>query len=138
MANISLVARNSSCNLINQLIDAGTIKDSGYIVIRSGTLPASPQAAPNDGLALATLILSNPAFGTSVNGVATANLISPDVSIANTGTATWFRIYNRDDGAVIDGTVTATGGGGDLMFDSVEFVKGGTVQINRLTATVPQ
>lgn len=138
MPNISLVARNSSCSLINQLIDAGSTKDNGYIVIRSGTQPASPQAAPSDGLALATLMLSNPAFGSPVNGTATANLITPDLSIANTGKATWFRVYNRDDGAVMDGTITATGGGGDLTFDSVEFIKGGTAQINRLTATVPQ
>lgn len=138
MVSISQVARNAACQAILNLIDAGSALPNGYIEIRSGTKPASPQAPPTDGLLLATLSLSNPAFGAPASGTATANAIAPDTSIDNTGRASWFRIYNRDNGAVIDGTITAAGGGGDITFDSVDFVKNGTVQLNSLSATMPQ
>ena len=136
--NISLTARNSTCSLINSLIDVGSTKDSGYIEVRSGTIPSSPEASPSDGGVLATLMLSSPAFKEPVNGVATANAITPDTNIAASGKATWFRVYNRDGGAIIDGVVSAIGGGGDLTFDSVDFVKGSTAQVNSLTATMPR
>ena len=136
--SIANVARNSACQAILDLVNTGSALPNGYIEIRSGTKPASPQAAPADGLVLATLSLSNPAFGAPANGTAAANAIAPDTSIDNTGKAAWFRIYNRDNGAIIDGTVTATGGGGDIVFDSIDFVKNGTVQINSLSATMPQ
>jgi hypothetical protein len=136
--NISLVARNIACTSIISLIDQGTTLPNGYLQIRSGTKPPSPQAAPTDGLLLATLSFSNPAFGPVNNGTTTANTISSDTNIDNTGQASWFRIYNRDSGAVMDGSITATGGGGDLEFDFIDFVKGGTVNILSLTATMPQ
>lgn len=136
--SIATVARNAACQAILDLLNVGSALPNGYIEIRSGTKPASPLVAPTDGLLLATLSLSNPAFGEPANGTATANAIAPDTNIDDTGRATWFRIYNRDSGAIIDGTVTATGGGGDITFDSVDFVKNGTVQLNSLSATMPQ
>jgi hypothetical protein len=135
--SISLVARNAACQTIVGLVDAGSAMPNGYIEIRSGTKPSNPQTSPPDGLLLATLSMSNPAFGAPSNGSAVANPIASDNSIDNTGIATWFRIYNRDNGAVIDGTITIVGGGGDLTFDSVNFVKNGTVSITNLTAVMP-
>jgi hypothetical protein len=136
--NISMVARNTACKAILELINEGTAQPNGYIQIRSGTIPPSPLAAPSDGLLLATLPLSLPAFGDPVNGVATANSIAPDTSVDNTGRATWFRIYNRDNGAIMDGAISAIGGGGDIEFDFIDFIKNGVAQITSLTATMPQ
>lgn len=135
---ISNVARSAACKAINDLINAGSTLPNGYIEVRSGTKPSNPQAAPTDGAVLAVFSLSNPAFNEPVNGQATANPIAPDSSIDATGTASWFRIYNRDNGGIIDGTVTATGGGGDITFDSVNFIKNGTAQLNSLVAIMPQ
>ncbi len=61
-----------------------------------------------------------------------------DTSVDATGTAGWFRIYDRDNQAVLDGDITATGGGGDIEFDNINFVVGGVAAIPLLTASVPQ
>lgn len=55
----------------------------------------------------------------------------------NTGTMGYFRGY--DSGAVchIQGTVTATGGGGDLTFDNPALASGQTVNLNTFTLTAP-
>jgi hypothetical protein len=133
---ISTQARNAAGTAIISLIDVGTTNLNGFIEIRTGTKPITPQASAT-GTLLATLNLSNPAFGIFSGGSATANPISPDVDIDNNGVAGWFRFYDRDANAVFDGVITATGGGGDIEFDNVNFLKGGTVQIVTLTATMP-
>lgn len=135
--NISTLASNDAGDALVDLIDGGSIAATGYIELRTGTKPASPQVAAT-GTLLATLNLSNPAFGNFSNGQATANAIAPDNNIAATGTATWFRIYNRDSVPIIDGDVTIQGGGGDIELTSVNLVRGGTVTVDSLTAIMPQ
>jgi len=59
-----------------------------------------------------------------------------DVAADNTGTAQYFRVY--DSGVTtcsIQGTVTASGGGGDLQFDTTSFIAGGTVTVTGFTIT---
>jgi len=135
--SISTQARNDAGDAIVDLIDAGTINPNGYMEIRTGTKPASPQVAAT-GTLLATLNFSNPAWGTFSNGTAYANAISNDTSADASGTATWFRFYNLDGGAVLDGSITVTGGGGDIEFDIVDFILGGVVAIVSLQAIMPQ
>jgi hypothetical protein len=134
--NISTLARNDAGDAIVGLVDAGSNQPSGYLEIRTGSPPSSPQVAAT-GTLLATLRLSLPAFAVFNNGQASANPIAPDVDIATTGMAGWFRIYNRDNVPVIDGIITATGGGGDIEFDNINFVKGGTAAIATLVANMP-
>jgi len=135
--NISTVARNAAGDAIVDLLDLGSINPNAFMEIRTGVKPASPQVAAT-GTLLATLNYSNPAFGTFGSGIGLANAISPDVDIDENGTAGYFRCYNRDGVAVFDGDITITGGGGDIEFDNVDFLKGGTVQITVLSATMPQ
>lgn len=137
MTSISTAARNAAGNAIVGLLDAGTLNPNAFMEIRTGMRPASPQATAT-GTLLATLNYSNPAFNLFSGGVSLANAISPDVDIDNNGIAQWFRCYDRDGTAVFDGDITITGGGGDLEFDNVNFLKGGTVQIISLLATMPQ
>lgn len=134
--SLTLRARNTSGNSIVSLIDVGTRNPNGYMEIRSGTKPTSPQE-PALGTLLATLSFSNPAFGPFSGGSSTANTIAPDISIDETGTAGWFRIFDRDNATVLDGTITAVGGGGDIEFDNINFVKGGTVEITTIVLTMP-
>ena len=134
--SISTAARNAAGVAIAALVDGGTGLANGFMEIRTGTKPANPQT-PATGVLLGVLNFSNPAFGTFSNGTATANAISPDTAADNTGTAGYFRIYNRDSIAVMDGTITATGGGGDLEFDNILFVEAGTIAISSLTITMP-
>ena len=135
--NISTTARNAAGDAIVGQIDGGSTNPNGYLEIRTGAKPATPQTGAT-GTLLATLAMSNPAFATFANGMAATNPIASDTSMAATGGAGWFRIYDRDGVPVIDGDITATGGGGDLEFDNINFILGGTVAINNLTATMPQ
>jgi hypothetical protein len=135
--SISTQARNDAGDAIVDLIDGGSTNPNGVMEIRTGSKPASPQAVAS-GTLLATLNFSNPAFGNFSNGNAFANAIADDSDVDATGQAGWFRIYDRDGTAVIDGEITATGGGGDIEFDNIDFIKGGTVAIAQLQAVMPQ
>lgn len=131
---IATSARNAAADAVVDLLDAGS--GAGYIEIRTGTQPATP-ATSASGTLLATLTLSDPAFGAASSGTATASAITGDSSADATGTAGWFRAYDSTGAAVIDGSVTATGGGGDMTLSSTSIVAGGTVDITSWTVTMP-
>ena len=132
---IATDVRNLACDAIVDDVDAGA--GSGTIEIRTGSQPANPQAAAT-GTLLATLTFADPAFGAAAAGIATANSITSDTNVDATGTAGWFRIYDSDSNAIADGTITVTSGGGDIEFDDVSFVAGGTAAISSLTVTIPE
>ncbi len=131
---ISTAARNAAADAVVDLLDGGAA--AGYIEIRTGAQPATPGDAAT-GTLLATLPLSDPAFGAASSGVATASAITDDTSADATGTAGWFRGYDDNDVAVIDGSITATSGGGDMELNSVSIVTGGLVEITSWTITMP-
>jgi hypothetical protein len=114
------------------LLDAGPA--AGTIQIRSGTRPAANDAAT--GTLLATVTLADPAFGAPVNGVATLTDPAP-VTAAAAGTATWFRALDSTGATVMDGLVTATGGGGDLTLATTALTVGLSVDITGGTVTMP-
>lgn len=118
---ITIAARNAAGTALTVLLNTGSIQ------IRTGTSPGVDSAAT--GTLLGTLPLSATAFGTWAAGSATANAITQDASADATGTAGYFRALDSGSGAVIDGTVTATGGGGDLELNSVSITSGGTIDI---------
>src|SRR5678816_2508852 len=109
--------RNAQLDAITTF--AGT---SAKLRIYSGSRPATGGTATT---LLAELTCSASAFAAAASsGVLTLNAVTADSSADATGTATWFRIVKSD------GTVTATGGGGDLELDSTSIVTGGTVSIS--------
>jgi len=130
---ISTAARNAACNGIVDLVDGGS--SNGYIEIRTGSVPATPATA-DSGTLLATLNMSDPAFGAAATGVATANSITSDTNVDATGTAAHFRIKDSDANVVMQGTVGTSGA--DINFDDVSFISGGTAAISSLTVTQPE
>ena len=88
-------------------IDAGS--GPGKCRIYNGTRPATEGAVTT---LLAELTFSDPSAVVS-NGVITFNVITADSSADNSGTATWFRFVDSAGTFVMDGSITATGGGGD-------------------------
>ena len=54
-----------------------------------------------------------------------------------TGTAGWFRVTDSNGAGVYDGSVSATGGGGDLQLSSTALATGISVDITSLTYTTP-
>jgi hypothetical protein len=107
-------------------IDVGSADPNGDMQIATGSSFA---------LILALLQFSNPAFGSAVSGLATANAIAPDTNAPATGTATYFRVRDCDNAEIFRGTVTITGGGGDMQLSSTNIVAGDTVTINSMTYT---
>lgn len=134
---ITQAAAKAACDAAVDLLDAGS--GPGTVEIRTGSQPATANTAAS-GTLLGTLTLSDPAFGnatTASPAVATASAITSDTTADATGTAGWFRGYDSAGTAVIDGSITATGGGGDLTLDSTSIVAGGTIAMTSWTISHP-
>jgi len=134
MLTLTTAIRNAMTDIIVDSLDAGS--GAGTIQIRSGTRPADP-ATTATGTLLATVTCADPAFGAASSGAATIS-DPAGVTAAATGTASWFRALDSNGAACFDGSVTATGGGGDLTLASTSVVSGTTVDITGGTITVPQ
>jgi hypothetical protein len=125
--------RNAMVDTVVDALDAGAA--AGKVEIRSGSQPADADDAAS-GTLLATITLSDPAFGAASAGTATANAIAA-VAATTTGTAGWFRALDSDNNKVLDGSVTATGGGGDMELNTVSLTSGVDVDITTWTVTQP-
>lgn len=134
---INNAAAIAACNAIVDRLDLGA--GAGLLRIYTGTPPTNVDAAPT-GTLLAELTLSDPAFQGAVDanpgGRATANSITSDASANATGTAGYFRAVDSDSNGIIQGTVTATGGGGDMELNSTSIVLGVEVAVTSWTFTV--
>jgi hypothetical protein len=126
-----LTLRNARLDAITT--DAGA---SALIRIYSGTAPANVGTALSGNTLLAELACSASAFAAAASGgVLTLNTVASAAALA-TGTAVFFRVYKSDGTtAVIQGTVTATGGGGDMTIANVSIVSGATVSLTSNTIT---
>lgn len=105
--------------------------------IRSGTVPANCAAA-NAGTVLATINLPSDWMAAASNGSKTILGSWTDSSADSTGTAAHFRVFNsqvtRDNTTCfMQGTVTATGGGGDMEVQNVSFATGQAFTITAFT-----
>jgi hypothetical protein len=112
---------------------ATDIGAASTIEIRSGAKPATPETAAS-GTLLATVAISG-SFTASGGAITAADPAS--VSVVASGTAGYFRLKTSGGVAKIDGTVTASGGGGDMQLSTVALVSGGSVDIGVPTFTVP-
>lgn len=123
----------------NAWLDAITtaIGASGLLRIYDGTPPATVATGLSGNTLLATCPLSATFAPAAASGVLTANAITSDASADASGTATFFRLLTSGGTAIVQGTVTATGGGGDLTFSSTSFTAGLTINITSFTLTAP-
>lgn len=122
-------SRNAMLSALAALWNGGTIE------IRTGAKPATPGAAAT-GTLLATVSLPSPAFGSPAAGVINLN-DPPAVSGVASGAAGWCRVLSSSAAPVQDGTVTATGGGGDLTLSTTSITPGLSVDITGGTITQP-
>jgi len=121
--------RTARASQIVAAIDAGA--GAGKLRLYNGTRPATGGTVTT---LLAELTFSDPC-GTVTNGVLTFNNITSDASADTTGTATWFRIVDSTGAFVLDGTITVTGGGGDITMTSTSIQAGVTVDATSLVFT---
>jgi hypothetical protein len=137
---INTAARNAAADAVANLVNGGT--GAGRLRIYSGSQPATPATAPS-GTLLAEFTLSDPAFAAAASGSAALDVTPAltDDGIA-AGTAGWFRIVDSTEAAgsglgIIDGSVTATGGGGDLTLNTTTISVGVSVEITSGSITMP-
>lgn len=126
-----------STSVRNARLDAieTTIGVSAVLKIRTGAAPANVAAA-DTGTVLATVNLPSDWMAAAASGSKAKSGTWQDTSADATGTAAHFRIYASDGTTChIQGTVTATGGGGDLTVDNVSFAVGQSFTVNSFTLT---
>ena len=126
-----------STTVRNAKLDAveTTIGTAPILRIRTGAVPATCATA-DSGTVLATLTLPSDWMAAAASGSKAKSGTWSDTSADNTGTAAHFRIYDSGDTAChIQGTVTITGGGGDMTVDSTSFTAGQTFTVSTFTLT---
>lgn len=103
--------------------------------IRTGAQPADVATA-DSGTVLATLTLPSDWLAAASSGSKAKSGTWQDSSADATGTAAHFRIYASDGTtAHMQGSVTATGGGGDLTVDNVSFATGQNFTVTAFSLT---
>lgn len=127
---MSIAVRNARLNAIETQVGAAPI-----LKIRTLAPPANCAAA-DVGAELASMTLPSNWMADAAAGAKTLLGTWQDASATATGTAAHFRIYASDGVTChLQGTVTATGGGGDLQLNTVSIVALGTVTITGFTLT---
>jgi len=126
----SVTVRNAGLDAYETAI--GT---SAILKIRTGAAPSNITDA-DSGTVLATLALPSDWMAAAASGSKSKSGTWQDSSADATGTAAHFRIYASDGTTQhIQGSVTATGGGGDLTVDNVSFAAGQSFTVTGYTLT---
>lgn len=127
---LSVAVRNAMLDAI-----ATTIGAAAVVKIRTGAPPATVATA-DSGTVLATLSLESAWMASASSGSKAKTGTWTDASADAAGTAAHFRIYATDGTtAHAQGTVTATGGGGDMTVDNTSFAAGQTFTVTSFTIT---
>jgi hypothetical protein len=112
-----------------------TIGTSAILRMRSGTVPANCAAA-DSGTVLATVNLPSDWMSAASGGSKTLLGTWQDTAADATGTVGHFRIYDSAGTTChMQGTVTVTGGGGDMTVDNTSFATGQQFTVNSFTIT---
>ena len=124
----STTARNAALDAIETAIGTSAILKN-----RSGSVPADCGTA-DSGTVLATLNLPSDWLAAASGGSKSKSGTWEDTSADAAGTAGHFRIYASDGTTVhMQGTITATGGGGDMTLDNTSIASGQQVTITSFT-----
>jgi hypothetical protein len=134
VCHISTAAQNACVDAIVALVDADA--GAGKILIYNGTIPTNANTAVGAQTLLATVNLATTSYGAASSGTATGT-DPASVNAVASGTASWFRQTDNSGDVVMDGDVTATGGGGTMTLSTTTITSGSPVDITSLTITMP-
>lgn len=126
-----------STTVRNAMLDAieTAIGTSAVLKIRTGAQPANCAAA-DSGTVLATMTLPSDWLAAAASGAKAKSGTWSDASADATGTGAHFRIYESTATTChLQGTVTITGGGGDLTLNSVSITAAQVITITGFTLT---
>lgn len=129
----SVAVRNAMLDAIETATGTAAV-----LKIRTGAAPANCGTA-DSGTVLASITLASDWAAAASGGTkAWSSLPVTDSSADNSGTAAHWRLYASDGTTChAQGTVTATGGGGDVEVDSTAFTAGQQFNITAWTWTAP-
>lgn len=119
--------RTAGADLINSYVNAGA---------SFGKLQLAATADTTFATLLAEVILQDPAFTNTTGVLSLAGAPKTDSSANNTGTAGIFRIVDSNNLEVWRGTCTLSGGGGDLILNTLSVTAGQTFTITSASLTV--
>lgn len=134
VVHLSTAAQNAAVDAIVALVDADA--GAGKILIYNGTIPTNANTAVGAQTLLATVNLATTSYGAGSSGTATGT-DPASVNAVASGTATWFRQTDNSGDVVMDGDVTATGGGGTMQLSTTTITSGSPVDITALSITMP-
>ncbi|HMQ39064.1 MAG TPA: hypothetical protein PKA33_01665 [Amaricoccus sp.] len=127
---LSIAVRNARLDAIE-----ATIGTSAILKIRSGAPPADCATA-DSGTVLSTLNLPSDYMAAASGGSKAKSGTWEDTSADATGTAGHYRLYAADGTTCHEqGTVTITGGGGDMEVDNTSFAAGQSFTVTSFTHT---
>lgn len=126
----SVAVRNARLDVVES-----TIGTSAVLKIRTGAAPADCATA-DSGTVLASCTLPSDWMAAASAGSKAKSGTWEDTSADATGTAAHFRLYASDGTTChAQGTVTATGGGGDMTVDNTSFASGQAFTVTGFTLT---
>ena len=127
---LSTAVRNARLDQIES-----TIGTSAILRVRTGAAPANCATA-DTGTVLATINLPADYMSAASGGVKQLTGSWVDSSADATGTAAHFRLYDSAGTTChLQGTVTATGGGGDMEVNTTSFSAGQQFTITAFSLT---
>ncbi|MEU4224300.1 hypothetical protein AB0F17_08405 [Nonomuraea sp. NPDC026600] len=127
---IATASRNAAADAIAALASGGSVE------IRTGTQPATAQDTAT-GTLLATVTLATPAYSGAATGVAALASTPRTATGVADGTAGWCRVKGSGGATVFDGSVTTTGGGGQLELATTTISTGLTINVTSGNLTMP-
>jgi hypothetical protein len=127
---LSVNARNATLAAIETEVGENPI-----LTISTGSPPADCGTA-NTGTVVATMILPTDWLSAPLLGSVTLSGTWQDLSADASGTAGYFRLHNSD-GTVchMQGSISATGAGGDMQLDNTNIATGQQINITAFTIT---
>jgi hypothetical protein len=117
------------------LIHSGSTYSGPIIDIFDGSLPSDQDTTPSK-TPLATITLPYPLFSTPSLGIVSFNQIVTAI-VSKTGTAAWFRLYDKDKYPIFDGTISRIADTtiSDMKMDNLELVQNGIATIAKIVLT---
>ena len=126
----SVAVRNAQLDAVET-----TIGVSAILKIRTGAAPATCATA-DSGTVLATCNLPSDYMAAAASGAKAKAGTWEDTSADATGTAAHFTLYATDGTTChAQGTVSATGGGGDMTVDNTSFAAAQQFTVTTFTIT---
>jgi hypothetical protein len=112
------------------------LSTSPILYLRSGTVPATCATA-DSGTLIATIAMGADEFSNAASWAKAIPATISDTSADNAGTLGHWRIKTSGGTVKLQGTITATGGGGDMTVDNTSVTAGQQIDVTSFAINFP-